>query len=67
MAEMPDACKQHGKPIAVSSRNGFRIPHRAARRHDGSNTGLGGHIYRVWEGKNASEAITAPRERSPAR
>jgi len=64
--EVPHAGEDHRHAAASAAAIAHR-PHGAAGLDDGGDACCSGRLDAVGKGKNASEAHTAPRPRSPAR
>ncbi len=60
MSEMPHAGEHHRHAVLVGRGDDFIVALRAAWLDHGLDAELRGHVQPVAEGKNASDAITAP-------
>ena len=66
MFKVTNACKYHGNARFVGSLDGFFVSNRATWLNNGCNTMLCRRFYSIPNGKNASDANTAPFAASPA-
>ena len=65
MSEMPAAGEHHREAVFVGGGDDFGVAHRAAGLHDGRRAGGRDASSPSRNGKNASDATTEPRSRSP--
>lgn len=65
MLEVAESCCHHGDAVGVAVVHALLVADRSSGMNNGGHTRIAGDFHTVGEGKNASDAITAPLRSKP--